>query len=138
MSTNERGRRARGRRDADDGLLAALLGGATYEDAAATAGVSRATVTRRMADAGFRARLAHLKADMLATITTRLVSAAADAVDVLRVVALDVDAPPAARVAAGRALLTLAPAWHEQSELSARLELLETGLAAREEVGPAR
>jgi hypothetical protein len=42
----------------DEALLAALLAGFTQEQAASRAGCSRSTVERRLADPGFRARLA--------------------------------------------------------------------------------
>ena len=48
---------AGGRRNADDVLISALVGGVTYAEASATAGVSERTVRRRLDDADFRQRL---------------------------------------------------------------------------------
>src|SRR5690349_13728284 len=52
MSTN-----ANGKRDRDALVVAALAGGASYAEAGRTAGLSKATVARRMAEAAFRARV---------------------------------------------------------------------------------
>jgi hypothetical protein len=58
MRTNENGQpNARGRRDVDALLVAALAFGASYADAARVAGVSKATVARRMSEVPFRARV---------------------------------------------------------------------------------
>ena len=48
---------ANGRRDADGLIVTALSVGASYADAARIAGVSKATVARRMAEPAFRARV---------------------------------------------------------------------------------
>ena len=52
MSTN-----ANGKRDRDALIVAALAGGASYAEAGQTAGLSKATVARRMAEPAFRARV---------------------------------------------------------------------------------
>jgi hypothetical protein len=58
MRTNENGQRStNGRRDVDGLLVAALAFGASYADAAQVAGVSKATVARRMGEPAFRARV---------------------------------------------------------------------------------
>src|SRR5689334_14538137 len=56
MRTNENGQRNRnGRRDVDGLIVAALAFGASYADAGRLAGVSKATVARRMGEPAFRA-----------------------------------------------------------------------------------
>src|SRR5688572_13887861 len=72
MSQSER---RRGGRDVDPLLIAALAAGATQEVAAERAGCSRATLVRRMADPGFRARVTAKRDHMLTEASARLVGA---------------------------------------------------------------
>lgn len=57
----------------------ALAAGATHADAAARAGVSEMTVSRRVADPRFRNQVAELRAVMLARAAARLSDAMTDA-----------------------------------------------------------
>ena len=57
----------------DAALIAALLGGATVEDAASTAGLSRRTAFRRLDDPTFRQALAEAKQARLARVVEVMV-----------------------------------------------------------------
>jgi hypothetical protein len=130
MSPNDASPRRRGRCDTDETLIAALSAGRTYEDAANLAGVSRSTVNRRLADAGFRGRLESRRTELLDLTVRSLGGAALRAVGVLREVAEDRTSPVAARVTASRSPLTIAPIWGEQADLIDRLTHIESVLLA--------
>jgi hypothetical protein len=109
-------RRRRGRHAADPVLAMALATGATNEEAAKRAGVSLRTVTRRLKDQAFVARLDELRARSLESIGAELAAGAAQAVSTL-VQLLDPENPPSVRVAAARALLTNMLQYREAGEL---------------------
>jgi hypothetical protein len=71
MTTN-----GHGRRDVDEVLVAALAAGASYEEAARAAGVSKSTVRRRMGEAAFRARVFDTRDELLTALRGRLLRAA--------------------------------------------------------------
>src|SRR5260370_25866669 len=93
---------ARGRRGADDRLLQTLACGATVAAAAVQAGVSEATVYRRLAEPECRRRLQALRADMVQRTAGTLTAAANEAVRALLEL-LKGGSPPAARLGGGRA-----------------------------------
>jgi hypothetical protein len=64
----------------DAALIAALLGGATVEDAAGTAGLSRRTAFRRLDDPTFRQALAEAKRARLARVVDVLAAGSVTAV----------------------------------------------------------
>ena len=61
-----------GRRHVDDRLIAALVAGASYRNAAQTVGVSLSTVRRRMNDGDFRARVMEERTAFVETVKRRL------------------------------------------------------------------
>ena len=119
-----------GRKNADEVLLMALACGATLEQAAAKAGVSRSTVTRRMTSPQFRKRLAALKADMVCRTGAALTAAGAQAVK--RLLALLESGPPTVQLGAARAILELGMRVREAGEFEARLAELEERLEDKE------
>jgi AcrR family transcriptional regulator len=121
---------ARGRRNVDAALLSSLACGATFEVAAQRAGVSPATVTRRMGDRKFRKLLNQTIADIVQRTANALTAAATEAVRAL----LDLLKPsvaPSIRLNAARAVLELGPKSRESSDLLQRVMELEERLAAR-------
>jgi len=78
MSTNANGKRAR-----DELIVAALATGSTYDEAAKKAGVSRATVARRMSEWEFRAHVAEERERIVDGGRGTLVAQALAAADVL-------------------------------------------------------
>ena len=105
----------------------ALACGATVEAAAHKAGVSPATVYRRLKEPAFVQRLRELRADMVQRAAAMLTAAAGEAVKTL--LALQKDAvPPATRLGAARAILELGTRLREVAELEQRLADLEERL----------
>ena len=117
------------RRSADEAVLLALACGATVEAAAHKAGVSPATVYRRLKEPAFVGRLRELRADMVQRAAAMLTAAAGEAVKTL--LALQKDAvPPATRLGAARAILELGTRLREVAELEQRLQALEEQVAS--------
>ncbi len=118
----------RGRKGADEALLLALACGATVEAAAQSAGISRRTAHRRLADADFRQQLLGLRADMVQRTAGMLTAASMEAVKTL--LALQKESIPAAvRLGAARSVLELGMKVRETAELQERLRALEERLA---------
>jgi DNA-binding MurR/RpiR family transcriptional regulator len=121
----------KGRRSADEPLLVALACGATVQAAAQKAGVSPATVYRRLQEAGFKQRLQELRADMVQRTAGMLTAAAGEAVKTL--LALQKDTTPAAvRLGAARAILEIGMKVRDATELEERLAALEQRLAQQQ------
>jgi hypothetical protein len=125
MSANENGARTK-----DELIIAALVGGATYADAATTAGVSKATVARRMADVEFRVRVAQGRHEIAEALRGRLVEAASDAVTTIHTLTTTA-LSESVRLSASKAVLdlVLCPRDIDRAEV-ARLfrELVEVAL----------
>jgi hypothetical protein len=119
----------RGRRTTDDVLLAALACGATWETAAQKAGVSRATVQRRLQDSAFRQRLQELGADMVKRAAAALTAASVEAIKTL--LSLQASSiPHAVRLGAARSILELGVKLREVADTEERLAALEAQLAS--------
>jgi hypothetical protein len=116
-----------GRSRADAALVAALIGGATLDEAADAANVSRRTVARRLTDPAFRGELEALRREALARAADRLAGLATAALETLEEL-LGAGNPPAIRLGAARAVLREANRFHEATELAARIEAIEHAL----------
>jgi hypothetical protein len=73
----------RGRRHVDDQLIMTLACGATVEAAAQKAGVSRATVQRRLRNPEFCARLHEARSEMVKRASGTLTAAGTEAIKTL-------------------------------------------------------
>ena len=93
------------RRPRDQQLLEVLVAGGTPEQAGAHAGVSRATVYRRLRHTGFLGELRLHQDHVLAHLRRRTVAATTQALDALCEIVTDETAPAAARVSAARTVL---------------------------------
>ena len=113
----------RGRKNADEALAMALACGATVESAAAKAGVSRRTATRRLADPAFQGRLRALRADMLQRTTGALTAAGQEFVRAL--FELLKDSSPTVRLGAIRCGLEYGVKLRENADLEERIAALE-------------
>lgn len=118
-------------------LVAALGSGASYQRAAEIAGVGKATVTRRMADAGFRARVDVLRRDHVRRVEIRLGDLSCLAIDTLEELLVDTDIP-AHRLGAAKAILAGLLRFREAGEVEQRLAVLETRLALNGHAPPIR
>jgi hypothetical protein len=114
----------RGRRQVDDMLLMTLACGATLEGAAQKAGVSKATVQRRLNDPAFQKRLQEIRSDMVKRTAGTLTAASTEAVKTL--LALQHPAiPHAVRLGAARSILEIGIKMREVADLEERLTALE-------------
>ena len=104
-------------------LVAALAGGATVQEAARQAGVSEATVYRRLRDAGFCQQLAEARSELIGRavgVLARVSTAAAATLAGL----LKADSE-SVRLGAARSILELAVKLRESEELERRILALE-------------
>lgn len=108
-----------------DVLVAALAAGASATAAAKTAGLSRRTVQRRLADPAFRKRVEDANAEIASRAVSKLLAASTRAVDTLTaLLTSDMDF---ARLAAARSILELGAKLRRDDDLVARIEALEAG-----------
>jgi hypothetical protein len=116
------------RKGRDDVLLQALACGATVENAARKAGMTERTAYRRLADPGFKARLHHLKADMVQRTAGMLTGAGMGSVKTLVDIQQDAAVPPGVRRRAARDVLELGLHFRENADLEERIASLEERL----------
>ena len=111
-------------------VIAALVAGLSKQEAAESAGVRPATVSRYLRQPRFRAALREAQDDALGSVTREMTAGASDMLEVLQSVAQDATMPPAVRVRAS--LGWLAQVWRavELHDLALRLDELERILAA--------
>jgi hypothetical protein len=114
----------RGRRKADKVLLAALGCGATIEVAAHKAGVSEATVYRRLLDPEFQKELQRFQSDMVQRSAATMTAATTEAIKTL----LALQQPSnsgAVRLGSARAIIELGTKLRETAHLEQRIAALE-------------
>jgi hypothetical protein len=92
----------------DLALLTALLSNATIRKAGAEAGLSEATVYRRLQDATFRKQLKEMRLRTYSNALSRLQVSTGTAVEVLQEIMQDREQPPSVRVKAALSVLALA------------------------------
>lgn len=118
----------------DERLIAALVSGASHAEAAQACGMSRSTLQRRFRSAEFRKQFDEAVRHWFnAALAASAANAVRAGVNVLTAVALDGEAPHAARVSAASRLLEVAQRFREGTELADRLAALEARLDAQAE-----
>jgi hypothetical protein len=123
------------RRRADDALLMALVCGATVEVAARNVGLGVATVYRRLQEQRFKARLQHMRSEMVQRAAGMLTASAMEAVKTL--LSLQEHTVTAAvRLGAARTILEMGIKLRENADLEERLAALERQLGAGTAVLP--
>ncbi len=115
----------RGRRQADQLLLVALACGATVEAAAQKAGLSQATVYRRLRDPEFKERIQDVQSDMVKRASGTLTAAGMEAIKTLLALLQSSSTPAGVRLGAARAVLELGGKLRDSVELEERLRALE-------------
>jgi hypothetical protein len=116
---------AAGRKKKGDAeLVLALACGASHENAAQKAGVSRRTVYRRLSDPAFRAQVTELRAEMLRRMAGMFTAAGMAAVKTLTTLQ-DSATSESVRLGAARAVIDLGCKIRENVEVTERLEALE-------------
>jgi hypothetical protein len=119
---------ARGRRNADAVLAAALAGGAKVKQAAQRADVSERTAFRRLADPGFRRQVVEARSAMVARACGRMAAGMAGAaVTLRRLLKAESDA---VKLGAARALLELGYKLGEVAGIREQLDELRRELEA--------
>jgi hypothetical protein len=108
--------------------IAALLAEPTIEKAARAAGIGFATLRRWLQNDDFQERYRQAKKQTLDAVMSHLQLIAGEAVETLREVAVNREAPASSRVAASRAILETAMKVVEAEEIERRLIELERRL----------
>ena len=121
----------------EDQFLLALACGASVEAAAKQCGVTDRTVSRRLKDADFKARLQAVRSDMVGRSAGLLTAAASEAVRTLMLLQKD-SAPPAVRLGAARAVLEVGMTLREVVDLQTRMDELEAFVKDLQKDHPAR
>ena len=119
MNVNERRREL---------ALEALVTEPDVRKAAKIAKVSEATIYRWLNEPGFSARYKELRKRAFDKVLQRLEATAMQAVETLRDVSADSEAPASSRVAAAKTILEMAFRGREQEEFETRLAALEDKL----------
>ena len=109
----------------EEKIIAALLEAPSVTEAARRCGISERTFWRYLKRDDFRQRYESAKRQILEHAMNRLQTSMGEAVETLREIARDADNPPAARVAAARAVLEFGLRALETGELAERLSRLE-------------
>jgi hypothetical protein len=113
--------------DKDDLIAAGIAAGKTYTEAGRAAGVSEATVTRRMTDPGFRERVTLLRRRMVDRGVGIISDAFADAMAQLTLICHDGEIE-GNRLRAAVALAELGRKYRQDEEMEARVRALEERL----------
>ncbi len=113
----------------DDGLVLALAAGSTHAQAARKCGVSRATITRRLADPAFRQRVEKARGELWERSASVLAKTASEAAIVLRRLLQSDDEK--VRLRAATAALEAGPRLRDQVELAATVRQLEEVVGKR-------
>jgi hypothetical protein len=114
-----------GRKNCDEALTLALAAGASIAAAAQQAQCSESTVRRRLADAGFRARVHEQRSEMIAAAIGRLATMGVDAADELHRL-LQNGKDDNVKLGAVRAIFTHMLAGHEHEVLVQQLDELRS------------
>ena len=109
----------------DEVIIAALLTSATVREAAATAGVTTATIYNKLKNARFKEKFTKAKTNLLAQTTTYLQANTAEAIKIIKGIADDEETNPQTRLLACRALCDYSIKFTEQIDILTRLENLE-------------
>jgi hypothetical protein len=108
-----------------EALISALLTTPTLADAAHTAGIGEVTAWRWLKDATFQATYRDARRAVVQHAIAQVQRATGEAVETLRSVMQDAEAPASARVSAARVVLETAVKAVEVEDLEARITAIE-------------
>jgi hypothetical protein len=114
-----------------EGAITALLSEPGLTSAAKAVGVGKATLWRWMQQPTFREAYRRARREAVEQARARLQQASGEAVEALREVMNDPDAPHASRVSAAKAILDMSLKETHAEELEARLTALEQRAARK-------
>jgi len=106
--------------------IVSLLNCRTISDAATQTGVNESTIWRWMRDQAFQEALQDAKHRMVAQAIIQLQQTTGDAVETLRGIITDQEAPSSSRVSAAKTVLDFAVRAVKLEEIEARLKVLES------------
>ncbi len=113
----------------EDRILASVMSTASYVDAAKACNLSRFTIREVMNRPHVQAEYERRRMEVMQGISSAARLGGAEGIAALREVANDRDAPPMARVVAGKALVDLAVKASELEDLLGRLDRIEKAQA---------
>lgn len=108
-----------------EALISALLTAPTLAAAAHTAGIGEVTAWRWLKDTGFQASYREARRAVVQQAIVQVQRATGEAVETLRAVMQDANAPASAKVSAAKTILETAVKAVELEDLEARLAVLE-------------
>ena len=108
-----------------EALISALLTTPTLTDAAQTAGIGEVTAWRWLKDPTFQAAYRDARRAVVQQAITQVQQATGEAVETLRTVMQDPEAPASAKVSAAKNILDMAVKAVELEDLEARITALE-------------
>lgn len=114
-----------------EAAVAALLMAPTIATAAASIGISEQTLWRWLQDPDFQAKYREAKRQAVAQAVARLQQASGEAVEALREIMNDGEAPASARVSAAKSVLEMAVKGVEIEDIAARVEKLERTISEK-------
>lgn len=110
--------------------LETLLVEPDLRKAAKRAGVGESTLYRWLKEPAFSDRYKELRKQAFDTVLHRLQASASEAVETLRSISADEEAPASSRVSAAKTILEMAVAAREHEEFDCRLKALEEKMNA--------
>ena len=114
-----------------EGAITALLSDPGLTGAAKAAGVGKATLWRWLQQPAFQEAYRRARREAVEQARARLQQASGEAVEALRGVMNDEDAPHASRVSAAKTVLVMAMQATSEEEILRRVEAVEARLARR-------
>ena len=105
--------------------IVSLLNCRTIQEAATQTGVDQSTIWRWMKDQAFQEALQEAKHRMVTHAIIQLQQVTGAAVDTLRDIIADNDAPPNSRVSASKTVLDFAVKALKMEDIEARIKMLE-------------
>lgn len=117
--------------------IIALLSHANIRTAAKAVGVDEATLWRWLQDKDFHAAYMSIRRESVSLSIARLQQSSTEAVNTLKAIAKDKQAPASARVTAAKAIIEYSIKAVEIEDLAIRVAELETTLKPKPEVGAA-
>lgn len=115
-----------------DRFLKALLESSSVDEAAKKAKITRSTGYKYLRDDRFMEEYRTLRRDAMQQVATRLQQASVEAVNVLKEVMNDKEAPHASRVSSAKNVLDVAYRAFELDDLTARVEEVEAYMNAQQ------
>lgn len=106
----------------------------TFEASYRKAGISKATALKYRHDSSFRQAYNEAKRQVMEQVTTKLQESATEAVNVLKAIMNDEEAPASSRIQSARIIIDTAYKGVELDDLAERLDEIETVIDNQKEL----